>query len=201
MFSFKRLAGADPTLGVEMASTGEVACYGKSVEGALLNALLATLNFKLPTQKRVLVSIQEKLREDFEPSLRQMADMGYEILATEETAAYIERLGLKATRVRWAGEVSTSLNKGPVVDDVLKQKKVDFCLMFSNQSSKKTEVNYQIRRLAVDFGVPLFTDIHVAIALTNALKQVNDGKVVLETRPMSAIYADEAIARSKEKRF
>jgi hypothetical protein len=191
MFSFKRLAGADPTLGVEMASTGEVATYASTVDSALLTSLLSTLQFKLPTKKRVLVSIQEKLREDFGPSFRQFADMGYEILATEETAAYVERQGLKCTLVRWPHERESATHNGPLVDDLIKNKEIDFAFMFSNQSSKRTETNYQIRRLAVDFGVPLFTDIHVAIALTKALKNLNDGKIQLETKKLVEFYDGE----------
>jgi carbamoyl-phosphate synthase large subunit len=191
MFSFKRLAGADPTLGVEMASTGEVATYATNPDSALLTSLLSTLQFKLPTKKKVLISIQEKLREDFGPSFKQLSDMGYEIFATEETAAHIERLNIKCTRVRWPHEKETSALKGPVVDDLIRNKEIDFALMFSNQSSRRTEINYNIRRLSIDFGIPLFTDIHVAIALTKALKNLTDGKIKLETRPLVEFYADE----------
>jgi len=194
MFSFKRLAGADPTLGVEMASTGETATFATTVDSALLSSLLSTLNFKLPTKKRVLISIQEKLREDFGPSFKQLSDMGYEILATEETAAHVARLGLKSTRVRWPHEKEdeeASALPGPLVDELIKSQEIDFALMFSNQSSRRTEINYLIRRLAVDFGVPLFTDIHVAIALTKALKALSDGKIKLETKPLVEFYADE----------
>ncbi|KAH9257728.1 carbamoyl-phosphate synthase, large subunit [Batrachochytrium salamandrivorans] len=196
MFSFKRLAGADPTLGVEMASTGEVACYASTSEAALLNALLATLNFKLPSKKKVLISIQEKLREDFAPSFKQLNSMGYEILATEETAAHIEKLGIPVTRVRWAHEPETTKNHGPSVDQVLMNQQVDFALMFSNQSSKRTETNYQIRRLAVDFGVSLFTDIHVAIKLTDALTKLSEGKIHLEAETLSELLAKEAKHRA-----
>jgi len=145
----------------------------------------------------VLVSIQEKLREDFGPSFRQLADMGYEIFATEETAAHLERLNIKCTRVRWPHEKDSAIHKGPIVEDLIKSKGIDFALMFSNQSSKRTEINYNIRRLAVDFGVPLFTDIHVAIALTKALKNLADGKIKLETRQLVEYYDDEKKAVGK----
>lgn len=196
MFSFRRLAGADPTLGVEMASTGEVASYAKTVDGALLSAMLATLNFKMPTKKKVLVSIQEKLRDDFGPALKQMSDMGYEIMATEETADYVKRLGLKCTRVRWAHEAKSEAMPNPSVDELLKGKGVDFALMFSNQSSRRTEDNYKIRRLAVDFNVPLFTDIHVAIALTKALKNLHDGKIKLETKTLVEYWEEEKMFKN-----
>jgi carbamoyl-phosphate synthase large subunit len=101
MFSFKRLVGADPTLGVEMASTGEVACYGDNKHEAFLKALLATVSFEMPKNKRVLVSIQEKLREDFMPSLRKFHEMGYDIYATEQTATFLQDKGIPATMLHW----------------------------------------------------------------------------------------------------
>ena len=88
MFSFKRLLGADPTLGVEMASTGEVACYGKDKHEAFLKAMLSTF-FPMPEKRKVLVSIQERLRDDFRPSLERLHAQGFEIFATEETAEYV----------------------------------------------------------------------------------------------------------------
>jgi hypothetical protein len=91
MFSFARLRGADPTLGVEMASTGEVACFGTDMQEAFLQALLAT-NFTLPqksSDKFILVSIaEERMRAEFLPCLQQLLDMGYQVAATPGTAAY-----------------------------------------------------------------------------------------------------------------
>jgi hypothetical protein len=96
MFSFARLRGADPTLGVEMASTGEVACFGTDMQEAFLQALLAT-NFMLPqksSDKFILVSIAEnRMRAEFLPCLLQLLDMGYQVAATPGTAAYFTSLG------------------------------------------------------------------------------------------------------------
>jgi len=91
MFSFTRLRGADPTLGVEMSSTGEVACFGHDVQEAFLQALLAT-TFQLPQKdvgKFILVSIAEdKMRAEFQPSLLQLLEMGFQVAATPGTAEY-----------------------------------------------------------------------------------------------------------------
>jgi carbamoyl-phosphate synthase (ammonia) len=122
MFSFKRLVGADPTLGVEMASTGEVACYGDNKNEAFLKAMLATVSFEMPKNKRVLVSIQEKLREDFMPSIVKFNEMGYDIYATEETAAFLEAKGIPATMLHWGAE------KEPSIDNFL-QVSVCFCVL------------------------------------------------------------------------
>lgn len=187
--------GADPTLGVEMASTGEVACYAKDIHEGLLKAYLATLQFKIPTQKKVLISIQEKLRDDFGPSFKQLHEMGYEIFATEETAEYIQRLGLPCTRVRWQNERESKTVKGPLVDKLIKDKGIDLAFMFSNQSSRRTEQNYEIRRLAVDFGVPLFTDIHVAMELTTALQKLQNGKISLSPTALSDHHKEEKAKR------
>ena len=101
MFSFKRLLGADPTLGVEMASTGEVACYGADKEEAFLKALMATdAKFAMPNRS-VLVSMQDRLQADFLPSARKLVDQGFSLYATEKTARYLESESIPVTEVAW----------------------------------------------------------------------------------------------------
>jgi hypothetical protein len=95
MFSFTRLRGADPTLGVEMSSTGEVACFGADVQEAFLQALLATA-FNLPSKdsdKFILVTIAEdKMRHEFINSVQQLVDMGYQLTGTPGTAEYYSKV-------------------------------------------------------------------------------------------------------------
>lgn len=97
MFSFTRLRGADPTLGVEMSSTGEVACFGADVQEAFLQALLAT-TFKLPSKNPnnyILVSIAEdKMRHEFVDSVQQLVEMGYQLAGTPGTAEYYSKVRL-----------------------------------------------------------------------------------------------------------
>lgn len=176
MFSFKRLLGADPTLGVEMASTGEVACYGNDKEEAFLKSLLAT-NFAMP-HKSVLVSVQERLRDDFLPSVRKLKQEGFEIFATEETARYLEQEGIDATEVAWPG---AGVVGKPDITSLIREGKIDLVLMFANNFSQRLQTNYDIRRLAVDFNVPLLTNVQVAQLFADAVEkmQKDGGKASL----------------------
>ena len=158
MFSFKRLLGADPTLGVEMASTGEVACFGDNKHEAFLKALHSTGQFPLPKERKVLVSIQTALRADFKPSLERLHAQGYELFATEETAAFIEReTDLPVTHLHWIDS-----GQSPNIDEYCRNSKIELVMMFANSNSQRTEKNYEIRRLATDFGIPLITNVQVA---------------------------------------
>ena len=121
MFSFARLRGADPTLGVEMSSTGEVACFGSDVQEAFLQALLST-TFKLPQlskDKYILISFAEdKIRAEFQESLELLLSMGYNIAGTPGTAEYYTQLGFKLTTLLKPNDVptrSSSLTKTATV--------------------------------------------------------------------------------------
>merc|ERR1719420_1597451 len=93
MFSFQRLKGADPSLGVEMASTGEVACFGETRFDAFLKSMMST-GMKLPRQN-ILVSIQERERnEKTLPTLQKLAALGYKLYGTEKTADYLNEQGV-----------------------------------------------------------------------------------------------------------
>ena len=105
MFSFQRLKGADPSLGVEMASTGEVACFGPSKEDAFLKALCST-GMKLPSSN-ILVSIQERERNERTlPLLRTLSGLGYQLYATVATAAFLEGAGVPVTRLAYSDEAA-----------------------------------------------------------------------------------------------
>ena len=188
MFSFKRLLGADPTLGVEMSSTGEVACYGASAEEAFLKSMLAT-TFPMP-KKSVLVSMQEKLREDFLPSVNKFQSLGFEIFATEQTARYLESKGITVTELFWPGSDSDK-----DIAKFLRNGKIDLVLMFANTFSQRVETNYDIRRLAVDYGVPLLTNIQVAQLLADSIEQHKLGEEnnepFLQTKTLREHYNDE----------
>eukprot|EP00516_Mucochytrium_quahogii_P003405 CAMPEP_0203757240 /NCGR_PEP_ID=MMETSP0098-20131031/10354_1 /ASSEMBLY_ACC=CAM_ASM_000208 /TAXON_ID=96639 /ORGANISM=" , Strain NY0313808BC1" /LENGTH=1536 /DNA_ID=CAMNT_0050649407 /DNA_START=142 /DNA_END=4752 /DNA_ORIENTATION=+ len=186
MFSFKRLQGADPELGVEMSSTGEVACYGKTKEEAFLKSMLSTAQFVMPKRKSILVSIQDRLQEDFAPSLRKLHEAGYTIYATELTARYIESLGLPCTELHWQEN-----GVEPCLDTVVQEKEIDLVFMFANNFSRRQDTNYRVRRLATDYGVPLVTNLQVAAMLCEAFKQVEDGTLVMEPNTLKEYYKDE----------
>jgi len=187
-FSFKRLSGADPKLGVEMASTGEVACYGRTKEEAFLKSVLSTLAYTIPKRKAILVSIQERLMEDFKPSMQKLADAGYTLYATENTALFCEKNNIPVTELHWK-----ETGKKPCLDDFVRDKEIDQVFMFSTHQSLRTETNYKVRRLAVDYGVELVTIPQVGAMLADCYKQLEEGKLVMEPLTLKEHYKDEGI--------
>jgi len=185
MFSFQRLKGADPSLGVEMASTGEVACFGADRYDAFLKALMST-GMKLP-RSNILVSIQERLRnEETLASLQTLSDLGYNLFATVKTAEFATANGVPVTMLQYpepdAGAVDNS------IDDYISRGDIHLVLMFSNQFSERILSNYAIRRLAVDYGVPLITNVQVATMFAEALKKA--GATATGDVPNSAVVLD-----------
>ena len=171
MFSFHRLSGADPSLGVEMSSTGEVGCFGVHKEEAFLKAMLSTGATAPVVGSKILVSIESSLREEFTPTLRKLSIMGYELCATEETAGALQELGLEVTHLHWPES-----GMQPNVDEAIRNKDLSMVMMFSNQLSVRRETNYAIRRLATDYNVPLITNLQVAEYFMNAIEATRAGK-------------------------
>jgi len=166
MFSFARLRGADPTLGVEMSSTGEVACFGRDVQEAFLQALLAT-TFRLPeksSSKYILLSIAEdKMRTEFLESVEQLLSMGYQLAGTPGTADFYTAHGLKIAKVLKSGDKdpASSGSPTPAAIDWIEKRVVDLVVNIPEGSTRREEVTsgYLIRRAAVDFGAGLLTNI------------------------------------------
>ena len=165
MFSFSRLTGADPLLGVEMASTGEVGCLGTDMNEALLHALLST-GFKFP-ENGVLLSLgrwEDKFW--FAEEARTLAeDLGLPIYATEGTSQMLDSLGIK----------STSVGKGEdahdAIYDLFTSKSVDLVINVPRDYDQLGRPDgYLIRRSAIDCGVPLITDRQLAGAVVEALR-------------------------------
>jgi carbamoyl-phosphate synthase/aspartate carbamoyltransferase len=181
MFSFTRLRGADPTLGVEMSSTGEVACFGSDVQEAFLQALLAT-TFKLPEKspdKYILVSIaEEKMRAEFLDSIIQLSSLGFQLCGTPGTAEYYTSHGVTMKSLS-KPSTETVIDPGSVRvvgddDTVLSwiyDKRVDLVINIPEGSSKRDEISsgYLMRRAAVDFGTSLLTNIKCAVLFCDAL--------------------------------
>jgi len=168
MFSFQRLKGADPSLGVEMASTGEVACFGPDKYDAFLKSIMST-GMKLPRQN-ILVSIQERERnEKTLPTLQKLAALGYTLFGTDKTADYLNEQGVPMKKLDYADGPG-----GPeaenCIDAYISRGDIHLVLMFSNQFSERILINYAMRRLAVDFGVPLITNIQVAQMFAESLE-------------------------------
>ena len=175
MFSFTRLRGADPTLGVEMASTGEVACFGKDAHTAFMQAMLST-GFKMPKQKTVLFSIASDIfRDEFSSAALLFKKMGFTIYATPGTAKYYEEnFGIKATVVQKptdedCEEAGTALSE-------IKAGRIDLVINVSEGSTRRDELTagYIIRRAAVDFGLSLVTEVKCANMLAECLEAGKD---------------------------
>jgi len=189
MFSFTRLRGSDPVLGVEMASTGEVACFGKTREEAFLKALLST-GFKIP-KKSVLVSVQESLQDDFTHSAWQLVEQGYTLYATKNTAEVMEKNQVPCTVVAYPTEGSTS--SAPNAIDLIKNGDIGMVINIPTYESKRLEDNYQMRRTAVDFGVPLLTNVNLVKVFADAVQE-HDRDQGLEPKTLFEHYQAESAA-------
>ena len=173
-FSFSRLKGADPVLGVEMASTGEVACLGEDVHEAFLKAIISA-GFTLP-KKAILLSVGgEPSKHRFLKSAERLRDMGFTLFATEHTSAFLKQNGVPNTRLHKVHE-----RKEPNIRDFIARRKIDFVISIPNPE-KKVEFNsdYRMRRMAVDFSIPLLTNLQIAELFVQALasKGLGDLKI------------------------
>ena len=169
-FSFARLAGADPLLHVEMASTGEVACFGDDFEEALLKSIYASV--PLPATKAALLSLGGILnKKKFLDWAKLLVRAGYKIYATDNTCDFLSKNGISCHKVYKVHE-----NKRLNVLEFIRTKKVAFVINLTERSpaeertlSTKISDGKLIRRAAVDNNIPLFTDLHLARSFVRAL--------------------------------
>jgi carbamoyl-phosphate synthase large subunit len=163
-FSFTRLNGADPALGVEMSSTGEVGCLGNNFEEALLKALIS-VGYKFPV-KNVLLStgpIENKIQ--FLPATDMLRELGVKIYATKGTADFINGKGIECEILHWPLE-----NMKPDIVDFISNGKIDLVINIPKNFQEKELTNdYIIRRKAADYGIPLITDLQLAKRFVEAL--------------------------------
>lgn len=179
-FSFSRLVGADVTLGVEMASTGEVACFGENRYEAYLKALLST-GFTIP-ENSILLSIGSyKHKSEFLPSVRTLEKMGFKLYASIGTADFYSEHGINIESVEWPfADIGDNTTRGQLrsIADFLAQKEFDLVINLPMRSSGARRVSsfltqgYKTRRMAVDYSIPLVTDIKCAKLLVETLRLV-----------------------------
>jgi carbamoyl-phosphate synthase large subunit len=168
-FSFSRLKGADPVLSVEMASTGEVACFGSSFEEAFLKSMISA-GFKMPKKSIVLSIGKDKDKMSFLDSARDLAEMGYELYATDGTAKFMESNGVKTKLLNKA-----SCGKDPNLVKYISNKKLDLVINIPKNFAHDEETDgFRIRRAAVDANIPLINNLQVANALVRSLKKFKD---------------------------
>ncbi|MBI5392994.1 carbamoyl-phosphate synthase (glutamine-hydrolyzing) large subunit [Candidatus Woesearchaeota archaeon] len=163
-FSFSRLKNTDPIVGVEMRSTGEVACFGNDLDEALLKSLVAT-GFSIP-QKSILVSISgDKNRFRLINELRRLYDNGYLLYATEHTSAFLTANGIANYRLY---KIKDKIE--PNVLSYLQQRKIDLVISMQDENNGEIKTDsFIIRRTAIDFSVPLINNVQLAKAIVDAI--------------------------------
>lgn len=179
-FSFSRLAGADVVLGVEMTSTGEVACFGENRYEAYLKAMLST-GFKIP-KKNILLSIGSyKNKSELLPTVQTLESLGYNLYASLGTADFYTEHGVKVMAVDWPFEEESDCpnkDKQRNIMDYLEENHFDLVINLSMRNSGGRRLSsfvtkgYRTRRMAIDFSVPLITDIKCTKLFVQALKQI-----------------------------
>ena len=171
-FSFMQLEGADIVLSVEMQSTGEVACFGESFYDALSKAYLAA-GYSLPLSGSALITIGgQKNKEKLLPLISLISAMGYNIMATEHTAEFMENNKFK--NVQQVYKISEPDRK-PNISDLLFERKINFIVNIPSTSTIEKYVGmlydeYQIRRKAVELGIPVLTTIESASSFIKTLE-------------------------------
>ena len=168
-FSFNRLAPADPILGVDMSSTGEVGCLGDSFEEALLNAMIST-GYKIPSKDKgvMLSSGGTKEKASLLDAAQALCKAGYTIYATEGTARFLNENNAKAIPVCYPDEVGTKTDMLNIME-LIAQHKFDLIVNVPKDHTKREKTNgYRIRRGAIDHNIPLITNARLASAFIEA---------------------------------
>ena len=171
-FSFARLQNADPVLGVDMSSTGEVGCLGDSLDEALLNALIAT-GYRLPKKGVLISSGGAKGKVDMLEAAQMLVAKGLTVYATRGTARYLNDNNVKATAVAWPDEEVSE--EAPVqVMDLIANHEIDLIVNVPKNHSKRELTNgYRIRRAAIDHNIPLMTNVRLAKAFVRAFCNIS----------------------------
>ncbi len=171
-FSFSRLKGADPTLGVEMASTGEVGCLGHEVSEAFLKAFLS-VGFIIPKKKILLSTGPLDSKHKMLESIKKLSNLGYQLCATTGTSHFLSKNGIAVETLYRPDEEGPSQ-----VITALKNKEIDLVINIPKSNLKRELTNeYLIRRTAVDFEIPLITNLQVAIQMVEALEYYRNNKL------------------------
>ena len=179
-FSFARLQNADPVLGVDMSSTGEVGCMGDTFEEALLNSLIAT-GYKIPSKDKgiMLSSGGAKEKASLLDAAQALVKNGYTIYATAGTAKFLNENNVKATAVGWPDEEHKDL---PNVMQMIADHKFDLIVNIPKNHTKRELTNgYRIRRGAIDHNIPLITNARLASAFIEAFCTMSQDQLQIKS--------------------
>ena len=179
-FSFARLQNADPVLGVDMSSTGEVGCMGDTFEEALLNSLIAT-GYKIPSKDKgiMLSSGGAKEKASLLDGAQALVKNGYTIYATAGTAKFLNENNVKATAVGWPDEDHKDI---PNVMQMIADHKFDLIVNIPKNHTKRELTNgYRIRRGAIDHNIPLITNARLASAFIEAFCTLSQDQIQIKS--------------------
>ncbi len=173
-FSFARLQAADPVLGVEMASTGEVGCLGENYYEALLNAMLS-VGYRIPGKNILLSTGDARSKIELLQSARMLVERGYSLYATPGSAKFLTDNQVEATTLFWPDEETQ-----PNTLEFLRSRKIDLVINIPKDLSKSELYNdYLIRRSAVDFNIPLITNARLASAFIYAICRLQPNDIAI----------------------
>jgi carbamoyl-phosphate synthase large subunit len=180
-FSFMQLQGADITLGVEMQSTGEAACFGNSFHDALAKGLIS-VGYNLPVKGTALVTVGgDQNKQKLVASIAKLKHLGFKILATEHTAEFFEE---KIGQVEIVYKISEPERK-PNISDLLYERKIDFIINIPSTITLEKYVGmlddeYQIRRKSLELGIPVLTTLELADSFVKTLEWLKDNETTKE---------------------
>ncbi len=164
-FSFARLLNADPVLGVDMSSTGEVGCIGENYYEAILKAMLS-VGYRIPVKNILISSGPSRSKAELLTSAKMLVERGYNLFATEGTHRFFMDNGVKNTLLHWPDEE----DRQPNTIEHIKNKKIDLVINIpKNYTKRELKNGYKIRRNSIDFNVPLITNSRVASAFVYAI--------------------------------
>jgi carbamoyl-phosphate synthase large subunit len=175
-FSFSRLQKADPVLGVEMASTGEVGCIGENYYEALLKAMLS-VGYRIPEKNILFSSGDARSKIELLQSAKMLVERGYNLFATPGSAKFLADSDVPVTTLYWPDEEKT-----PNTLEYLKSRKIDLVINIPKNLSKTELYNdYEIRRAAVDFNIPLITNARLASAFIYAICKLQPEDIAINS--------------------
>ena len=179
-FSFNRLSNADPILGVDMSSTGEVGCIGDTFEEALLNSMIST-GYKIPAKDKAIMISSGDARGKVAllDAAKALCKAGYTVYASEGTSKFLNENGAKALPVAWPDEKDTDR---PNVMEMIADHKFDLIVNIPKNHSKRELTNgYLIRRGAIDHNTPLITNARLASAFIEAFCEKSLGDLQVKS--------------------
>ena len=175
-FSFARLHKADPILGVDMASTGEVGCIGDDFNEALLSSLIA-VGCEIPAKNIMVSSGDSKSKVDLLEPCKELKANGYNIFATEGTQKFLAENGVEATVVGWPDDNSSEFK----ITDMMAGKKFDLVINIPKNHTRRELTNgYKIRRAAIDHNIPLLTNARLASAFIHAFCTIKETEIPIK---------------------